>query len=371
MTLSVSIKARAGNFPVEVAFASGPGITVLFGHSGAGKTTVLKAIAGMLKPEEGRIVLGETVFFDSDGGNDIQVQRRRTGFVFQDGRLFPHLSVARNLRYASWAARRRSPRDFDEVVELLGLRGHLDRMPAGLSGGERQRVAIGRALLSDPAILLMDEPLSSLDNARRQEILPYLEAVRDEAGIPIVYVSHEIGEVARLADTLVVMSEGRTVASGPGAEVFARLDLGPALGRHEASVLIEGRVQRLDDHWGTVMVDVDGQTMELAATDMRPGHAVRLRVRARDVAVARERPSGLSIRNCLAASVAEIVTDDGPFAELSLLLGQQKLRARVTRKSVAELDLKVGDPVHALLKAISVERRAMIWHSRNNASEES
>ncbi len=362
MTLDVDIRLKVGAFAINAAFQAGAGITALFGHSGAGKTTLLKAIAGMVHPVSGKISSGGQVLFDSAAGIDVAAAARRTGFVFQDGRLFPHMSVERNLRYAALAGRRAEPQRFAQVIDMLGLSEHLERMPARLSGGERQRVAIGRALLSDPAILLMDEPLSSLDQGRRQEILPYLEAVRDEARIPIVYVSHEIEEVARLADTMVVLSQGQAVAAGPAAEVFARLDLGPALGRHEASALIDGRVARLDTGFGTALVESEGQLIELVAPALGPGDAVRMRIRARDIAIARTLPEAISIRNKLSVTVLEVVTDDGPFAELALAFGEQRLRARITRKSVTELDLKPGDRVHALLKAISLERRALIRH---------
>lgn len=362
MTLDVGIRLTTGSFEIGAAFQSGPGITALFGHSGAGKTTILKAIAGMVRPVFGRITCGGRVLFDSQAGIDIPTAARRTGFVFQDGRLFPHYSVERNLRYAALAGRRPEPRRMEAVVDMLGLGEHLGRMPDTLSGGERQRVAIGRALLSDPAILLMDEPLSSLDQTRRQEILPFLEAVRDEARIPLVYVSHEIEEVARLADTMVVLSQGTVLAAGPATEVFGRLDLGPALGRHEASALIDGRVARLDDAFGTTLVEAEGIEIELVAPALAPGDAVRMRIRARDIAIARDAPRSVSVRNKLPVTVIEILTDDGPFAELALAFGNQRLRARITRKSVAELDLKPGDRVHALLKAISLERRALIRH---------
>ncbi|MBZ0163941.1 MAG: molybdenum ABC transporter ATP-binding protein [Notoacmeibacter sp.] len=362
MTLAVNIRLKTGSFEIGAAFRSGPGITALFGHSGAGKTTILKAIAGMVRPVSGRITCGGRVLFDSKAGIDVPTAARRTGFVFQDGRLFPHISVERNLRYAALAGRRAEPRRMEAVVDMLGLGEHMGRMPASLSGGERQRVAIGRALLSDPAILLMDEPLSSLDQARRQEILPFLEAVRDEARIPLVYVSHEIEEVARLADTMVVLSQGQVVAAGPATEVFGRLDLGPALGRHEASTLIDGRVARLDEQFGTALVEAEGTEIELVAPVLVPGDAVRMRIRARDIAIARDVPGLISVRNKLPVTIIEIMTDDGPFAELALAFGNQRLRARITRKSVAELDLKPGDRVHALLKAISLERRALIRH---------
>jgi molybdate transport system ATP-binding protein len=355
--LEVSVTGQAGEFRLAADFEAGSGVTALFGRSGAGKTTILKIIAGMTRPREGRIVADGRVLFDSGTGIDLSLPRRQVGFVFQDGRLFPHLSVRRNLTYARWAGRRNASRPFEEVVGLLGLEPHLDRSPATLSGGERQRVAIGRALLSDPAILLMDEPLSSLDQARRLDILPYIEAIRDETRIPIVYVSHEIDEVARLADTVVVLEQGRMLAAGSAAEIFGRLDLGDTLGRQEAGALIEATVQQVETEYGVALIDVGGARLELVGEGFAAGEAVRLRIRARDVALALREQPGLSIRNQLPCIVEEIASVDPAFVEVALRLGGQRLRSRITRKSADEMALAPGRKVVALLKAVSVERR--------------
>lgn len=359
----VDIRGKAGaGFPVSATFDTGPGITGLFGHSGAGKTTILKMIAGMLKPESGRIATNGQTYFDSSLGIDLSPANRQTGFVFQDGRLFPHLNVRRNLSYARWAGSRKATRSFAEVVELLGLGDHLERSPNTLSGGERQRVAIGRALLCDPAILLMDEPLSSLDHARRMDILPYLETIRQETRIPIIYVSHEIDEMARLTDALVVMSDGEVIACGDTAEVFARLDLGPALGRQKAGVLVNGIVKGTDSQFGLTIVEIGGQAIEVAGKDYEAGQPIRLQIRARDVSIALSAPKELSIRNRIRCVVEEIQTDDSAFAEVALRTGDQLIRSRVTRKSADELGLNPGQKVIALLKSVSIERRAMVPH---------
>lgn len=358
--LSVTVEGRAGNFAIHAEFEAGRGITALFGPSGAGKTTVLKMIAGMIRPAKGRIAVGGSVLFDHAAGVDLAPNKRQIGFVFQDGRLFPHLSVRRNLTYARWAGRRAASRPFDEVVALLGLQELLDRAPGTLSGGERQRVAIGRALLADPALLLMDEPLSSLDHARRRSLLPYLEAIREETRIPIVYVSHETEEVARLADTLVVMADGQVLAAGPARDVFGRLDLGPILGDEEAGALIEGIVRSVDAEFGIVHVDVAGEPLELVARALRPGQLVRMRVRARDVAISRIRPPAMSVRNVIRCAIEDIVEDGGPYAELALRVGSQHLRSRITRKSADELHLAAGQEAFALLKAVSIEREGAV-----------
>ncbi len=359
--LRVSIEGFAGRgFPVSADFEAGPGITGLFGHSGSGKTTILKMIAGMLRPMAGQIEVNDQTYFDSSRNIELPPAKRRTGFVFQDARLFPHMSVRRNLSYAAWAGKRKSTRPFDEIVELLGLGGHLDRNPDTLSGGERQRVAIGRALLSDPAILLMDEPLSSLDYSRRMEILPYLETLRQETRIPIIYVSHEIDEMARLTDTLVVMSGGEVIACGGTTDLFARLDLGPALGRQKAGAVVYGTAGQTDREFGLTTVDVGGQTIEVAGADFRPGQSVRLHIRARDVSIAIARPKDLSIRNHIRCTVEDIQIDETAFAEVSLRASDQLIRSRITRKSATELGITAGLEVYALLKSVSVERRAMI-----------
>ena len=359
--LRVSVEGFAGTgFPVKADFETGPGITGLFGHSGAGKTTILKMMAGMLRPVSGQIEVNGQIYFDSRENIDLPPSKRRTGFVFQDARLFPHMSVRRNLSFAGWAGKRKSARSFDEIVDLLGLRDVLDRSPDTLSGGERQRVAIGRALLSDPAILLMDEPLSSLDYSRRMEILPYLETLRQETLIPIIYVSHEIDEVARLTDTLVVMSGGDVIACGATTDLFARLDLGPALGRQKAGAVIYGKTGDTDREFGLTLVDVGGQMIEVAGANFRSGQSVRLHIRARDVSIAVARPKDLSIRNHIRCTVEDIQTDETAFAEVSLRISDQVIRSRITRKSATELGITAGLEVYALLKSVSVERRAMI-----------
>ncbi|EKF17017.1 molybdenum ABC transporter ATP-binding protein [Nitratireductor pacificus] len=352
--LEVDIRGRAGSFEIETAFSAGPGVTALFGPSGAGKSTLLKMIAGTARPRSGRIVVAGSTLYDSAAGIDLPPERRGVGFVFQEARLFPHLSVRRNLTYARWAGRRRGTRAFDEVVALLGIGDRLDSAPATLSGGERQRVAIGRALLADPALLLMDEPLSSLDKARRGEILPYLEAIRTEAGIPILYVSHETAEVAQLADTVVLVDKGRVAGVGPAAAMLARFSLAAGSDASEAATLIEGRVTGIDPAYHTAVVSLETGRLELTGNGFAEGMVVRLRVRAADVAIASAPHDGLSIRNQLPCTVGALHRD-GAFAMVTLHLGEQRLIARITAKSADMLDLAPGREAYALLKAVSVE----------------
>ena len=259
MTLSIEVEHGFGGFRLELAFAAPPGVTVLFGPSGCGKTTVLSVVAGLLRPERGRVALAGRVLLDTASGVSLAPERRRCGVVFQDARLLPHLSVATNLRYGA----RRAPAGssgpgFEEVVALLGIGALLERRPRTLSGGERQRVAIGRALLSRPQLLLMDEPLASLDAPRRTEILPFLERLRDAFGLPLLYVTHALDEVDRLADTLVLMEAGRVSAAGPVADVMARTDLPLLSGRRDAGVVLGCTIAGHDPARGLTRLGFDG-----------------------------------------------------------------------------------------------------------------
>ena len=354
-TLEVDITGKAGTFAISAQFVAEPGVTALFGRSGAGKSTILKMIAGTARPEKGRIAAGGRVFFDGAAGINLPPRARGIGFVFQEGRLFPHLSVRRNLTYARWAGRRAGSRALDEVVALLGLEAHLHRHPETLSGGERQRVAIGRALLADPQILLMDEPLSSLDRERRGEILPYLEAVANETRIPVLYVSHDTDEVARLADRVVAIEDGRVRAIGTAAEILGR---SPG-GDQDRFSILEGRVIEVDARYGTATVQVGGGTIELSSESLALGNSVRLRMDAADIALATAAHDGLSIRNQLRCEV-RAVERRGNSADVILAFGDELLLARITAKSADALGLTEGLQVIALVKAVSIERARLL-----------
>jgi len=360
MSLEVDIETRLPDFALAVRFAvAAPGVTALFGPSGAGKTSVIEAVAGHARPDRGLIrIAGETVF-DSATGRFVAPRRRGIGYVFQEARLFPHLTVAGNLDFgARRAARPPEPRARAHLVEMLGIGPLLGRRPARLSGGERQRVALGRALLAGPRLLLLDEPLAALDAPRKGEILPYLERLRDEAALPILYVSHSLDEVTRLADEMVVMSTGRVRAQGPTETVMARLDLFPLTGRFEAGAVIQGQIARHLAADGLTEVAFTGGRLILPAVAGDPGAVVRLRVRARDVLIATEPPRALSARNILAATIREIRPETGPFADLRLDCGGTDLLARVTRQACAELGLAPGRPVFAIVKTVSIARAA-------------
>jgi molybdate transport system ATP-binding protein len=356
MSLDVRLRHRLGDFALDVAFEAPAGITVLFGRSGSGKTSVVNAIAGLLRPDEGRIALDDATLFDSAAGANVPVHRRRIGYVFQDARLFPHLSVRRNLGYgARFAPRGAVGPDLGAVADLLGIAGLLDRRPGTLSGGERQRVAIGRALLARPRLLLMDEPLASLDTPRKAEILPYLERLRDQTGLPILYVSHAMSEVARLATTLVVLEDGRMRRAGPADTLLSDPDLVPLVGVREAGAVMAATIgAHLPD--GLTELTISGGTLLLPRMDAPVGAATRVRILAQDVILATERPVGLSALNVLPCRVVALRDGSGPGVIVQLRCGADALLARVTRRSARLLDLDAGREVHAVIKSVSVSR---------------
>jgi molybdate transport system ATP-binding protein len=347
MSLEVALRHRLGGFALDIRFDAPPGVTVLFGRSGAGKTTIVNAVAGLLRPDEGRVAVGGRVLLDTAAGVWVPAHRRRVGYVFQDARLFPHRSVAGNLAYGA-----RGRGDPDGVIGMLGLAPLLDRRPRDLSGGERQRVAIGRALLSDPALLLADEPLAALDAPRKAEILPYLERLRDALAIPILYVTHQPAEVARLATTVVAVEAGRVAAIGPAAEVLADPGVTP-LGARGAGAVLTARVVRAHDD-GLTELSAGGHALWIAGPGGAPGTAVRLRVAAGDVLLARGRPEGLSALNVLPGRVERVRAGEGPGVLVSLATPAGPLLARVTRRSAAALGIEAGARMHAVVKTLSI-----------------
>jgi len=358
--LEVAVRARRGDFALDASFASEAPIVALFGRSGSGKSTLVEAIAGLLQPESGRIVIEGRTLYDSERGIDLPPEARRVGLVFQDAMLFPHLSVRANLAYGERltpAAERYVERE--RIVALLGLGALLERRPAQLSGGEKQRVAIGRALLASPRVLLMDEPLASLDGARKAEILQYVELLRDEWKRPIVYVSHALEEVTRLADRLVLVADGRTLAEGPVAEVLGRADLKPHTGRFEAGAVIEGRVARHDEAYGLTAIAFAGGELVVPNVDALVGEPVRARIRARDVAIALEPPPRASFRNVVEGTVVRVGSEFGAIVEVTLAVGEVAILARVTRKAADELRLAPGMRAYALVKAVAIDRRSV------------
>ena len=359
--ISVAVKLARRDFALDVAFEGGAGVTALFGPSGCGKTTVIRAIAGLERPDEGRIVLGDRVLTDTAAGISLGVHRRRIGLVFQDAQLFPHLEVATNLAYGRFFTPKHLRRiEWDAVIEVLGIGHLLKRRPATLSGGERQRVAIGRALLTAPDLLLMDEPLAALDGDRKLEILPFVERLRDEFAIPIVYVSHSVEEVARLAASVVRLEAGRVVQIGRPAEVLAPTAVARAAHRFEAMSVLTGRLARFDSVYGLSMIDHPAGRIVLPGALSGIGSEVRLAVRATDVTLSLGRSHQVSVRTALTGRVVKVDTDHGPFALVTIdLVGGDRLHAYATRLAIDDLGLDVGDDVNALIKAVSIDERGV------------
>ena len=361
----LSLRVVLSDFTLELdERLSLDGVTAIFGRSGSGKTTLLRAIAGFERPVWGRIALGDRVWFDSEAGLCEPPDRRSIGMLFQDGRLFPHLDVRGNLDFA-WKRRgRRSARSRsqqgvarEEVIDALDLGLMLGRDVASLSGGEQQRVALARTLLTSPDLLLLDEPLAALDRTRKAEILPYLEEVTQRFCIPTLFVSHDLDEVARLADRMMVLSEGQLQMCGDTAEILERLDLEPITGRFESGVLVEGKVLEHDTRLHLTTIDLDGDALAIPlAESLSIGDTVRLRVRARDVAVATERPSGLSIRNVMPGEISDLTRKPGTGeVEARVQLRTAHIRARLTLAAVEELELHPGRRVFVLVKSVSLE----------------
>ncbi len=367
--LHIDIRGRAGTFDIDAQFESAAGTTALFGRSGAGKSTILAMLAGLLRPREGVIEVAGQTFFDSHAGINLPPEARHVGFVFQDARLFPHMSVAQNLTYAMGRLpRNRRKRTFARVVELLDVEALLPRRPSTLSGGEKQRVAIGRALLSNPRILLMDEPLANLDAARKSEILPYIEQLTSEFKIPVVYVSHALEEVVRLANTMVLVDKGCIKAQGTVEDLMGRLELSPLTGRYEAGAVLNATVAAHDTALALTRLSLIGHDLFTPRVDVAVGKGVRLRIRARDVALALIPPKNTSILNQLPAEVRDVVHGDGPHAEVALNITAkpgaphappQILLARITRKSMIDLKLHPQQKIHALIKAVAIDRHSL------------
>lgn len=347
-----------GAFRLDAAFEFGDRacVTALFGPSGSGKSTVINAIAGLIRPDFGRVVLGGETLLDTERGVDVPARARRIGVVFQDTRLFPHLSVKANLLYG-WqrAGAKADPRGIDDVIALLALDGLLERRPRTLSGGEKSRVALGRALLMNPRALLLDEPLAALDQARKAEILPYLDRLVRETKIPMLYVSHSLDEVARLADRMVLIDKGRVIAQGSLFDVTQRLDL---IAGNELlpGAVLEARVASHDQAHGLTELVLASERLVVPSIDKPPGESVRIRIDPPDIMLALSRPEGVSANNILPATVVAI-EEAGAHADVQLALGQARLIARITRRSLERLALKPGVPVFAVIKSVTVGGR--------------
>ena len=346
-----------GRFSLDAAFSGADGIVALFGPSGSGKSTIVRLIAGLERPDRGLIHVGPRTLVDTSRRIRVPVHKRRVGLVFQDGQLLPHLTVRQNLLYGRYFSTPDTHAvSLDDIVELLGLAPLLGSMPRTLSGGERQRVAIGRALLAGPEILLLDEPLASLDTERKLEVLPFIERLRDETALPMIYVSHAVEEVTRLAAKVVRLVEGRVMASGTPTEVLSASLMDATTDRFEAVSMITGTFARELPEFGvTIVAHPAGEIVVPGRIDAKSA-AVRIAVRATNVTLTLGKPEKSSVRTVLAGHVVRIKSGEGPFALVEVELeGGDRVVASATRLAVAELNLESGSPVFALIKAVSID----------------
>ena len=360
MSISVDIRKSLGAFTIDAWFECNAGVTALFGKSGAGKTSIIQMLAGLVSPDNGRIVHDGAPVYDSSTNLDTPPHRRHIGYVFQDARLFPHMNVRRNLEYGTRRNRATSARNpvFDEVVDVLALAPLLTRQPHLLSGGERQRGAIGRALLSAPKLLLMDEPLASLDAERKWEILPFIDRIHREFDTPIIYVSHSTDEILQIADEMVLIVNGGVAAAGPVEEVMNRPDLLRAAGDGNAGSVIPVVVDRCDEDYGIAALSFPGGEFRVTAPTLRPGDRLRIRVRARDVSLATSRPQDVSVLNVFEGTVVEISDTGQPQADVSVDVGGATVWSQITRKSLDDLAIRPGSTVYAMVKAVAIDRPA-------------
>ena len=358
--LDVRLRLQRGEFTLDVQFSTPtPGITALFGRSGAGKTTLIHLLAGLLPADSGLIALDGETLFDSKQRLNVPAHRRRVACVFQDLRLFPHLDVAANLRYGLHRARAYPQRiSMERITALLDLGPLLRRRTWQLSGGERQRVALGRALLAQPRLLLLDEPLAAIDAAKRDEVLPYFERLRDELALPIVLVTHQFEDVVRLATQVVLMESGQMLAHGSLPIISMRPELSLLLGSEGLGAVIEGRVDSIDSQSGLATVSAGHSHLLVPAEGLEAGGHLRLQLLARDLILATAPPVGLSVRNQLQAVITEIKPEAPHNVMVSLDAGGLALLARVTRAAASDLQLRVGQQLWVLIKAVSLRGRS-------------
>ena len=348
--IEVDVRASAGAFRLDVRFQTDAGITALFGPSGAGKTSTLRLIAGLNTPDQGRIAVDGVPFYDSQSMVNLPIKDRRCGYVFQDAALFPHLTVERNLTYTPTRVGRPSRLQPQQIYDLLAVNHLLDRHPASLSGGERQRVAIGRALLSSPRLLLLDEPFSGLDAERKLEICGFLESVSDAFKVPIIFVSHSISEVVRLAQNVVFVEKGSVVHSGSVESVLNTSEF-------DETGLLVGHVTENTSAPDFDIVDIEGQALYLTRRDLEAGKKVRVTIAPSQVILANPLPDRISAQNRLKVEIVEIKKLEGPVFLIRLGVGKQQFCAKITAKAKLDMGLEVGTSCYALLKTIALSDR--------------
>ena len=358
--LSVNITKAFGSFRLETQFEVEEGsITAIFGKSGAGKTSTINAIAGLTRPDVGVIQIGNTTLFDQNMRINVPIYKRQIGYVFQDDRLFPHMTVRNNLIYGTPKNRDvANSLNLTDITGLLELAPLLERRPKTLSGGEKQRVAIGRALLSNPKLLLMDEPLASIDVQHRFEILPFIQRVREKTGITIIYVTHALEEVIFIADQIILLSEGQVTAQGTVEEIMSRLDLHPMTSRFDAGAVISATYSGYDREFDLGELSFDGGILRIAGLNAEIGIHLRAHIRARDVSLMLDKPKDTSVLNVFKGELIEIRHEEGPQLDLLINIGTP-LIARITRKSLNDLNLGIGSKVYAMIKAVAIDRRTL------------
>lgn len=350
--LELDIELDRGSFRLAVSESFDlSGITAVFGANGSGKTSLLRIIAGLEPAVRGRVACRGEEW--QGPGRRLAAEARNIGYVFQEGRLFPHLDVRGNLEFPRRHGGRTGPIALDETVATFDLHGLMHRYPGALSGGERQRVALARALLTNPGLLLMDEPLSSLDRSRKHELLPLIRSLPDRYGMPIVYVTHDVDELVYLADAVVLLAGGNVAARGSAREILERSDFEQLAGLEEPGLVLEARIA--SHSGGLTIASLSAGELRIPRTAGKPGDIVRLRVHPRDVILAAEPVSRISIRNCLAATVRKLEPSRGDQVLVSLALGDQLLKARVTADAARELELDEGRAIYALIKTVALE----------------
>lgn len=353
--LKVDVSGREGAFRYEYALEVGSGVTAIWGKSGAGKTTLIRAIAGLTKPTTGHIAMADQIWFDAKRGINLPPARRRTGYMPQSAHLFEHLSVRRNLTYANWAGRRTSPIPLEDLIDLLDIAALLDRKPAGLSGGERRRVALGRAIASGPDILLLDEPFAGLDEARIGEIVPYIRGTVNLLKLPTLLVTHSRSEVARLAERGVMVEQGHSTGSMSVQELF--LEAGEQIGPN----LVVGVVEGYDQTYGLNAVTIADQPLLVPGPPMEVGSKMRILVDPHDVLISSDADLKISARNRLACRVVSLQPRTDIKVQVLLAVGDQTISAEITRQALEELELAPGHDCVAILKSTSLGQQAYTW----------